>query len=730
MDIIKLVQQQKVSDITSNSILVSGSVSNLSKQFIQRFNEIINTTNFKAGLPVTVPYKAISGQEVNNTKLHHFFSSLSFDIDVLKESLDVIESKVTQNLDDANTNATLLSILTSEINEQLSAELRRLEDRSLWAFSDGFFTSTNIDFNGSSNIELDSLASIVTPKLTDKSEFNLIDRFFVTTESLPNPIRGSNPNNILDLDSDSFWGFLPNESNKNAVVTFEANRGTFLNIKTATINSINAKRLTVTFTSADSSEKVVEFTKPISIKWVGLDKVVRISISLTGDEGVACGIKGLSLQTSDSVPNAVLKTKKLFTGFFSQIFLSPEVDLSGKAKIDWQYSTNGTTWTTIPTNYWVLRQFISQITKQINYNLTTVYGTLFREAVSPSGVDLNSAVLNVGKNQIEVSAVQAPKSLKLDDIPTINLFSQQSNNVCWESPANAPTINDGATSISTTVECPVLLASSSGLSPVFQKGLFLAGTTLTEKGSGLSFLPISGEKNSMIRNYCYKFTYYVNSSVTQYIDNGLYYFVQGFLEPGSRPISESTYKLGSFSMYVNDVLVAGSNIPGTIYKNLEADSLARDGTGFTFTLNQGWNKIDILIYIPPIPAQFKPANSTDYLQLTVFPEFLSTESQAKYQINEVLGSGQIKGDTIFDLTWKRPISPKYWAWDLDKSGIVFNSKEADIIDGFFGGPSKNPISLLNYQGNGEITSTDLYLRALIYGGKEFPIIDGYKIIVK
>jgi hypothetical protein len=219
-------------------------------------------------------------------------------------------------------------------------------------------------------------------------------------------------------------------------------------------------------------------------------------------------------------------------------------------------------------------------------------------------------------------------------------------------------------------------------------------------------------------NYTYKLTSYLYSDRNATFSN----FSGGvYVSPFTPPNGNVGW---GWTLYVNGNRMASDNrmyavaIPGS------GTILANQGMTFPISIVAGWNKFEILIYVPSVAAL--PSNISGYEAYLLFRPniFGITMSDNSYNYSPALQTYPLWADgeymkqvTEFYLQWNTaPMNSSYWAWRLDPSSgtpsyALLNYNPAatgGTIDGrFFGSPQN---LLLTYS---ESVSpvTSIYYRA-------------------
>lgn len=331
--------------------------------------------------------------------------------------------------------------------------------------------------------------------------------------------------------------------------------------------------------------------------------------------------------------------------------------------------------------------------------------------------------MEVGTKQMEIAAVRFA-SAELGDLqysPGPKDFETRFVKKAWGNMTTAVNSQVGS-----AVTLTLQLEQDNTLHPVLQRDQQMAGPQdIGELYTAMTFLPIGGTASTRCcqPNYIYRYKFNVYLNEDKYYESGRFWFLQGFRTAGQRSYAEIGTTFGAFSMYVNDIKVTGSDQPRTLYTDGTCESGTAAGESFSFTLNKGWNKVEIYLYCPENPKlTVDPYSSADpYLQLTIFPNLFDSKFIIDYGVTKILGSGQFKPIPEFDLMWHVPKDVQYWSWPTndDRTYALLNVGTLDPIDGYYGYTNETialPTCTLTFQGyendsHGGSTNEDpLYLR--------------------
>jgi hypothetical protein len=235
-------------------------------------------------------------------------------------------------------------------------------------------------------------------------------------------------------------------------------------------------------------------------------------------------------------------------------------------------------------------------------------------------------------------------------------------------------------------------------------------------------------------NNHYKFTYYVNSNIDVDYKDAKFWFLQGFRLTGNKVFKALDKVFGTFSLYINNNLIVQSDSPKTIFSDDSLETGALDGTNFTLKLNKGVNKIEICIS-PFDSTTFDSSiydSNTPYLQLSITPSLFDEEISVKgdFDIESIYAEPSSQPQDEFDLIWNLKSSPTYWAWNSDKTSLMFNYKPDKPIDGYFKG---SPVNYkLNYKNNLNTTRNPIYLRFdfKASSSKVTPVLNNFKLSIR
>jgi hypothetical protein len=217
-------------------------------------------------------------------------------------------------------------------------------------------------------------------------------------------------------------------------------------------------------------------------------------------------------------------------------------------------------------------------------------------------------------------------------------------------------------------------------------------------------------------NYNYRLTTYIYSDRNTLISN----FAGGVYvrdpnnstnEPSSNPVNPNAY---GWSFYINDNLVSSDNKFYSIQVPGSGALLSTQAVSFPISLQVGWNKIQVLIYVPAESFIDSTISSGFNLFLLFRPNLFTFSLSNIAQLSTIptLISYPIWADGLamqrvseFYLKWNTaPRNNNRWAWRLDPTsgtpvGVLLNYDSTNIIststiDGKFSG--SNPIFNLRY----------------------------------
>lgn len=674
------------------------------------------------GQPWTRLYPAVPGSLIDTSKLAEFTKNLYRDHRVLNQALLIIEA----NLYSANTYLWAWTQRLRKEAQALAAEARAEKSRvllgSLWAYTETFDTTDNIDFT-TTTAWIEPAEGIAT--LPALGQLISLKPEELTVESEAPPTQGSSLGSTAAMAFDgsiqTSWRNLFVLPGTNATATLKFSQA--VNVTAISLESIGYGTSTLV-ELLDSTNKWVAVAQDVIFnkRTYAVDGAVYSAIRIwyapseTTLPKVA-GFRDIVIYTNQFGRTGQVYTKALTpTAPFSDIQLTATLVTPDGTTVSFFYSTDNSTWVPIERNVWGSINLDSQTLQSLgisDYSSASPLPGGYSIPVAKPSRQAVEGTLDVGLNQFEVSAFKKDWATEGDTLhrPALQDFETAGVLQTWESPA-VPAVSEDQPNVLLQTSGAQIYGSTynvtRGVRISFQR------RTTSSKYSELCFVPLAGGQtyNTTQFSYNYKFHCSVFAPQETAIENCRYWFLQGYRNPLAGTYAALGKSYGSFSLFVNGDVAAGETIPGTVFSDNTIETGYSLGKTFILKLQQGWNDIDLLIYV--IDPNLYPSDSYDvgspYLQLNILPSLFDPLVQADYGLKTVLGSGVIKPATEFDLLWNLPKSPKFWAWSEDRTKLLLNANSVSKIDGYFRGSM--PLATLHYRGISLGTvASDLYIRA-------------------
>ena len=244
----------------------------------------------------------------------------------------------------------------------------------------------------------------------------------------------------------------------------------------------------------------------------------------------------------------------------------------------------------------------------------------------------------------------------------------------------------------------------------------------------------------MQADHNYRISFMVYAPKAFSYQDSKYWFYQGYRLANKRLYKDIGKSFGTFSIYINDQLVASEETAKTISTDnkIEGNPLTQTDLGqpFTMNFNEGWNKVEILMNVID-PSKYGSdafdVQDQPFLQLSIYPCLFDSKfaDRSDTYISKIIASGQYKPVNEFDLLWSLPRDPSFWAWSNDRQYLLFNTNTLQSIDGYYFGSV--PISTLNYKSVQSDSVDDLYIKVVLEredSTQVSPIIDEYNVMVR
>lgn len=725
------------------------------EQVFDIFKELIGVSDYDQqaayGLPLAPGYKAVAGKPIDIDKIKGYVQGIFRDLQVSIQAATELEDQFALAIGEYWYDVEALKNKASNIIASANDEKNRLDGTTTWVFTETFKNIFYVD-NNLSTAWIDTGEGIVflpmsqdTPVTSD--ELRIVN----VTFNDPGGFLGSTPAQAFDGLDSSNWRMLITRPNSKAIIEIE-----FLtpqNISSVTFDPIGFGVNTQVEVLQDKGYQ--QYTKQVFYSKTTVPQPIpqarRFRFTLTTPETAlpkTIGFRGITFHRSNPAKTASLFSKVLTPQFsYNALKLDMLAKLPANTQIDAYYSADQLLWKKAALGSWI--SLIDDSTQKIEFDLgdLTSFGVLYQTPLfTKIPISENDGQLEVGTKQLEIAAVRF-SSAEVGDMqynPSPKDFDTKFVKKAWGS-----MVIKADAQVGSAVTLNLQLKSDNTAHPILNRGKqLIAPQNIGETYTAMTLLPIGGTSSDRCcqPNYIYRFQYNVYLDADKYFESGRFWFLQGFRAAGQRSYAEIGTTYGTFALYINDIKVTGSDQPRTLYNDGSCESGTTTGESFSFTLNKGWNKIQLFVYCPEDPKlNSDPYSSSDpYLQLTLYPNIFDTKFIIDYGVTKILGSGQFKPIPEFDLMWHVPKDVQYWSWPTNDDRIyaLLNVGSVDPIDGYYGQVNQDialPNCTLTFQGHtndshgGSTNTIPLYLRFDLGRSDKVqatPLLEGYTLTTK
>lgn len=696
------------------------------------------------GEPLAPLYTAQEGEIIDISRISAYITGLFRDVQVLDWSVRELEDQLTLINLEFWARVQLARNRARNIGEAASTERQRVAFGGRWAFNDSLNSTTHLNMQ-LTTAWIDTSEGVAFLPNLNKAQTILPQEIVVREQGLPagGSALGSSAQQAFDGLEITSWRVMFSQPDTYAfcVVEFPESK----NINSVTLDPVGFGVLAIVELDQGKGflQVLREFVYSRQTFAIDGSKTLRarISFSSTGSSlPRTAGLRSVVFYTANSTRLASVYTSLLRPQYsFNEIWTELDASIPNGCHINTYWSTaSGGPWTRVQNKNWYPVNQSTTSTKTISSASTFLNsGGLFRVQLPEQSINDIDGVLAVGVDLLEVSAFKkdwlaegdSPHTLKPED------FNKH-------------------TPLRTWVGVPLMASSSFATNP---RLLQLYGTTTLQssphyikRGSNIvlrrrvggqpyeemCWAPLVGQQsaNTMQPTYNYRFRLHVFCARESFYDLGRYWFIQGYRQVGARSYKEIGRTYGAFSLYINGSLVAADNVPYTVFSDNTLEEGAELGRPFSIRLRTGWNLVELMWNVTDTNRQIADVFDLGdpYLQLCLMPSFLDSDFQQLMNITKIVGSGERRPVSEFDLLWNLPQDPAFWSWSETRESIMFNTVQIRPIDGFFTG--QYPRSTLSYQGiNFSQEASDIYLRFDLDRDSEAPtgpVLKGYKVMVR
>ena len=748
MGLIEQTQKEVLLDQAARTSILNSDLRNLG----QILTNLLGPTDIGDqiyGGPLTPIYYAVDGAAISIPKVSNYFTGLARDLKVANIALDDLETKLTNIGLEFWARTQLLNNNANNLQQQINYAKLNLSNLGMWSYTETFSNTSNIDMPNSS-VWIDTSEGSVTIPTSNSSLIVNPDSIYFTSQSVPpgGSFLSSSPLNAFDSMYNSNWiCMFTKPGPAQCVVTLPA-----VYINTITVTPLSGINLVVDYSlGSDVFTNIINdviYSKTSYIIDVSNIASIRVSFSPANTNyPVTCGISEIVMYTSTSETKATLESVILSP---SNPFTTIKMDYTGTVPtntlVNLYYSvTTSGDWNLLTPGQWTSISNSNNITTYVNPSQATassIYRGLYGVPIGTNAQPLTTGQgqLQVGLNQMQVQSFykdwrvegSVPKILGPSD------FVGQIIKTTWCG-VDSQAINSNQFIIQHKNQTEISdnpLLSQGGQFLFFQRPITYTPASATDSAyKHLCIVPLqNSEFNSLQYGYNYSFSYQVFCPNAFSYSNAKYWFYQGFRNTGSASYRNINKSYASFSMYINGTLVAGTASPYTIYSDNSYDVTGFQGVNFPLSLQQGWNTVEMFMNV--VNPNIYPSDGLDstlpYIQVCVTPSLFdpSFQNNLSNQISALDGSGVKSPISEFDLLWNAPSSPINWAWNSDRTSLLFNVKNVSPIDGYFAGTSPNCV--LTYEGTSQqaFTSVQAKIDLNSNGSRVSPILNQYTIQVR
>lgn len=658
----------------------------------------------RLGMPLAPMYLAVPDMEISIERIRQYFQGLLRDVQVLDLANNHVEDQLTLMNIEFWARMQLVKNRALYIARTAETERMRIAFGSAWSFSDTLTSTAFLDMS-QTTMWVDTAAGHATLA-------NLADNRSV-------PPQGMAVQSVTQSDGVSYLGSSAAQAvdgveTTNWRINF-SRPGSFARVEyrllaVADVHSIMIDPLGTGLdleVEADTGtgwkpwvRSSVYSKTTFSSNAAGL-QAIRVTIRpLDLALPRTIGVRNFTLFTSETSKSGVLQSQLLSPPYaYNEIRVDADVQLPAGSTLNCYYQTaSASVWQVAPLGTWL--SVIDQTTlgKLITHATPRAYvGGLWYITLPQTAINTIDGTLNTGLNQAEISAFKHDWSAENDSpkLLTTDMFAQEALTRTWTKPA----VHTPA-ALASTILLQAPGASTLASANVERSGkLLVVSKRAVDPYQLLSVVPCPGDGVNMLQPaYNYRVRLHVFCTRDVYYEAGRYYFLQGYRTTGSRSFKELGVSYAAFSLYINGTLAVADRQPYTVYETGALETGASSGKPMIVKLHTGWNTVDLLMNITDTNRLLSDRGTTDlpYVQLSLMPSLLDEQFQRDHGITRVLGSGQTRPVTEFDLLWSLPADLGFWAWSEDRKSLALNANNPRAIDGFFAG--QVPDCMLEYTG--------------------------------
>ena len=728
----------------------------------QIVQQLLGKTDYvarKYGVPLAPVYSATVDSPIDVSRIIAFFTGLRRDHQVLDTAVTEMEVLISYLSKNMLAREEMVKTRVSNLQKFVNANSAASNGNANWFFTESFHDVSTINL-GLSSIWVDTKQGVCF--IPDQSDENIVPPSQIQLVDYIQPsgctFVNTTPQQSFDGSNLTGWkAYLVQDVAPSYTVSIPQTKITYISLDPIGFGvKIKVEVFTDQWISVISDNIYSQSTFP-----VGQNNVTQVRVTIQNADSTlpkTIGLKNVVLYTASSNRFASLFSTALHPDvLFTDLKVSLTDDLPNGTEINCFYSLGASslwtpidpeTWVTVVQNNTVVVNDLSGYNFLLAPSLSSSNG-LFSYLVSTTSpcISPDVGLMDTGVNQMEVSAVKVDFSVtgEFPHNPTPADFNNGAINTTWSSFAPLASVSG------------MILAQPYGtnFTSVLNYNQPLIKYRFTDTVNlpygDLTIVPLNGNNalSAMQYGFVYSFKCRLYCLKQQLVNIGKYWFLQGYRKLTSRTTYRQLGKAYSaFSLLVNGIKVAGDTRPYTIFDSFDATRInaadynvsnleegAANGIDFSFQLQPGWNDVELLISLnDPLLSFSQDAQEVGdpYVQLSIYPNFFNYSFQADYFISQLVGSGQVKPLSQFDLMWNTPKNLKYWGWSPDDMRVIqFNSTSLPKIDNFYGG--EYPNHRLTYQGNSNTETQDLFVRLDFHRtetGDISPILHNYSVFAR
>lgn len=717
------------------------------------FQDILGVTDVGQspyGGPTMPVYKAQTGNPIEISRMAKYFVGVQRDLNVLNMSLSNLESNLSSiNLEIWN-RSQLVKNKSKDIKSKIDNEKLRTSTLASWIYTETFNSITNI--SSASTAWFDTSEGIAFIPSLDSSRTVLPQDITIASVNIPLSANqtGSQASYAFDGRNTTNWRVMFfTEETANIAISFPKTDITSICLDPVGFGLDYEIFLDDGSGFKSVSKDIIYSKSTYSLTFANATGMKVVFKSTSSTLPKIAGFRDITFYTSSTNDSCVIYSSLLKPDNpFSEIKVGYKGTIPSGSSVKFYYATESTgPWNLVTPDSWTSTDDTSLVSINVPFTAATntdSLGGLY--GVSLGGLtttNVGEGVLHLGEDQVEVTAFKkdwrenGETSHAPDTKDFVNLLRSWSDVVDTDLHNDSLIIQDYARS---------LFAIGDAINRNGNAMLFNRYATYTELGSLASYkqlciIPLVGDKTKQRMQYGfnYKMRFNVYCPTPFFYNESKYWFSQGYRVQGARSYREIGKSFVSFSLYINGSAVLNDDKPYTIYQtaNPTTGSFIEEngnaGISFPLSFQAGWNVVELMFTITD-PAQFgtDTYDSDPYCQLLISPSIFdwNFRNSSEHEITRIVGSGEFKPVTEFDLTWNLPYDSQFWSWNKTLDTILYNVNTKNVIDGYFSGTA--PSSLLIFRPS-VLETSDLFIKAEMFKSSQTsssPILDEYNVMTR